>query len=100
MRVCTYTNTRTFTAQINDIQALKAAGIEPKAVGWALVKVFAELMLIQGYIHGDPHPGNAMVRRACAVCACTHGASNRCVYVSVCIKDVYATMPSGIGVVK
>eukprot|EP00200_Dunaliella_tertiolecta_P002129 CAMPEP_0202345886 /NCGR_PEP_ID=MMETSP1126-20121109/4923_1 /ASSEMBLY_ACC=CAM_ASM_000457 /TAXON_ID=3047 /ORGANISM="Dunaliella tertiolecta, Strain CCMP1320" /LENGTH=529 /DNA_ID=CAMNT_0048937235 /DNA_START=217 /DNA_END=1806 /DNA_ORIENTATION=+ len=49
--------------KINDIQALKAAGIEPKAVGWALVKVFAELMLIQGYIHGDPHPGNAMVRR-------------------------------------
>ncbi|KAF5826968.1 hypothetical protein DUNSADRAFT_1655 [Dunaliella salina] len=49
--------------KINDIQALQALGIEPKAVGWALVKVFAELMLIQGYIHGDPHPGNAMVRR-------------------------------------
>jgi len=55
--MCTHTHT-----QINDIAALKAAGIEPKAVGWALVKVFAELMLIQGYIHGDPHPGNAMVR--------------------------------------
>lgn len=48
--------------QINDVAALKAAGIEPRAVGWALVKVFAELMLIQGYVHGDPHPGNAMVR--------------------------------------
>lgn len=47
--------------QINDVPALLALGIQPKAVGWALVKVFAELMLVQGYVHGDPHPGNAMV---------------------------------------
>ena len=62
--------------QINDIAALEAAGIEPRAVGWALVKVFAELMLIQGFIHGDPHPGNAMVRHICRV-----GQIRRCTII-------------------
>ena len=34
----------------------------PHQVGMALVKLFAEMTLIHGYIHGDPHPGNLMVR--------------------------------------
>ena len=50
--------------QINDSQTLKGLGIDPKSVGWALVKVFAELMLIRGFVHGDPHSGNLMVSAA------------------------------------
>ncbi len=47
--------------KIDDVDALRAAGIDPSEVA----KVFAEAMLEQlfghGYFHADPHPGNVFV---------------------------------------
>ncbi|WP_460798182.1 ABC1 kinase family protein [Microbacterium sp. GXF0217] len=47
--------------KINDIEALRAAGIDPHDVA----NVFADVMLDQvfthGFVHADPHPGNIFV---------------------------------------
>ena len=48
--------------KITDKVELRRQNINPRAVGLALVKLFAEMTLIHGYVHGDPHPGNLMVR--------------------------------------
>ncbi|WP_082110172.1 ABC1 kinase family protein [Demequina phytophila] len=47
--------------KITDVDAMHAAGIEPRTVA----KVFAEVMLdqlfVHGFFHADPHPGNIFV---------------------------------------
>ncbi|PNW84595.1 hypothetical protein CHLRE_03g150600v5 [Chlamydomonas reinhardtii] len=49
-------------AKITDVEALTRQGINPRLVGRQLCRLFGELMFLQGYVHGDPHPGNLMVR--------------------------------------
>eukprot|EP00198_Chlamydomonas_reinhardtii_P006337 XP_001695673.1 predicted protein [Chlamydomonas reinhardtii] len=48
-------------AKITDVEALTRQGINPRLVGRQLCRLFGELMFLQGYVHGDPHPGNLMV---------------------------------------
>lgn len=36
-------------------------GIKPIKVAKALVEVFAEMIFVHGFVHGDPHPGNILV---------------------------------------
>ena len=52
-----------FGVQINDLDGLHGLGIDPKAVAKILVETFAAMVFCIGYVHGDPHPGNVMVRR-------------------------------------
>lgn len=47
--------------KLTDVKELRCRGINPHAVGVTLVKLFAELIFLHGYVHGDPHPGNLMV---------------------------------------
>jgi predicted unusual protein kinase regulating ubiquinone biosynthesis (AarF/ABC1/UbiB family) len=47
--------------RIADTDALRAAGIDPRRVGRTLLEVFAEQMLVHGFFHADPHPGNLRV---------------------------------------
>jgi predicted unusual protein kinase regulating ubiquinone biosynthesis (AarF/ABC1/UbiB family) len=47
--------------RIGDVDALRAAGIDPQRVARTLVEVFAEQMLVHGFFHADPHPGNLRV---------------------------------------
>ncbi|KAL6757375.1 ABC1 family-domain-containing protein [Haematococcus lacustris] len=49
-------------AKVNDKADIKQRGINPHAVGRTLVKLFAELTFVHGFMHADPHPGNLMVR--------------------------------------
>jgi aarF domain-containing kinase len=48
--------------KISDKAAMKSRDISPRAVGLQLVKLFGELTMIHGFMHGDPHAGNLMVR--------------------------------------
>ncbi|KAG2391368.1 Protein ACTIVITY OF BC1 COMPLEX KINASE 8 [Vigna angularis] len=41
-----------------DIQAI---GVDPEKVAKSLIQLFAEMIFVHGYIHGDPHPGNILV---------------------------------------
>ncbi|KAK9795900.1 hypothetical protein WJX73_003785 [Symbiochloris irregularis] len=48
--------------KVNDAQALLAAKLWPREVALLLLHAFGEMVFVQGAIHGDPHPGNIIVR--------------------------------------
>jgi predicted unusual protein kinase regulating ubiquinone biosynthesis (AarF/ABC1/UbiB family) len=48
--------------KINDVRALRKAGVDPAWVTHTLVDVFAEQILAHGFFHADPHPGNLLVQ--------------------------------------
>jgi predicted unusual protein kinase regulating ubiquinone biosynthesis (AarF/ABC1/UbiB family) len=48
--------------RIDDLASLRAEGIPFKEVLNALIDFYIEQMLVRGYFHADPHPGNILVR--------------------------------------
>jgi len=48
--------------KINDVRALRRAGVDPAWVTRTLTDVFAEQILGHGFFHADPHPGNLFVQ--------------------------------------
>jgi len=55
---------RVACAQVDDVEGIKAQGINPLKVASLLVEVFAEMVFCHGHLHGDPHPGNVLIRKA------------------------------------
>ncbi|TFD34176.1 ABC1 kinase family protein [Cryobacterium cryoconiti] len=47
--------------KINDVDALRAAGIDPSDVADAFASVMFDQLFVNGYFHADPHPGNIFV---------------------------------------
>ncbi|XWS75349.1 hypothetical protein CRYUN_Cryun01aG0078900 [Craigia yunnanensis] len=47
--------------KVDDVEFLKGMKINPEKVANVLVEVFAEMIFIHGFLHGDPHPGNILV---------------------------------------
>ncbi|KAL9152223.1 hypothetical protein ABFS82_11G107200 [Erythranthe guttata] len=47
--------------KVNDLKFMNQMGISPLEVAKALVDVFAEMIFVHGFLHGDPHPGNILV---------------------------------------
>lgn len=47
--------------KVDDLEFLKEKGINPVKVAKALVELFAEMIFVHGFLHGDPHPGNILV---------------------------------------
>jgi len=47
--------------KINDIDALRAAGIDPAEVAHVFAEVMFDQLFTHGYVHADPHPGNIFV---------------------------------------
>ncbi|TDN92045.1 AarF/UbiB family protein [Microbacterium sp. BK668] len=47
--------------KINDVDALRAAGIDPTAVAHEFAAVMFDQLFRDGYFHADPHPGNIFV---------------------------------------
>jgi predicted unusual protein kinase regulating ubiquinone biosynthesis (AarF/ABC1/UbiB family) len=48
--------------KISHLDALRAANIDPEAVGRRLLEVFFKQLLVDRYFHADPHPGNFLVQ--------------------------------------
>ncbi|XP_062107684.1 uncharacterized protein LOC133818678 isoform X2 [Humulus lupulus] len=48
--------------KVDDVVYLKKHGIDPTKVAKVLVEIFAEMIFVHGFVHGDPHPGNILVR--------------------------------------
>lgn len=46
---------------IDDIEALDAAGIDRAALGRRAATFILDMVLVDGFFHGDPHPGNLLV---------------------------------------
>jgi len=47
--------------KINDVDALRAAGIDPTEVANEFAAVMFDQLFEQGFFHADPHPGNIFV---------------------------------------
>lgn len=47
--------------KITDRARLEAAGIDRGRLTRTLIEAFAEQILVHGFFHGDPHPGNLLV---------------------------------------
>ncbi|XP_019432639.1 PREDICTED: uncharacterized aarF domain-containing protein kinase 1 isoform X2 [Lupinus angustifolius] len=47
--------------KIDDLDFLNQIGVDPEKVAKSLMELFAEMIFVHGYIHGDPHPGNILV---------------------------------------
>ncbi len=48
--------------KINDAEALQAAGVDTEKIATLLVEAFSEQILVRGFFHADPHPGNLLVQ--------------------------------------
>jgi predicted unusual protein kinase regulating ubiquinone biosynthesis (AarF/ABC1/UbiB family) len=47
--------------KINDVEGLRAAGIDPAAVAAEFASVMFDQLFADGFFHADPHPGNIFV---------------------------------------
>ena len=45
----------------DDVAGLRAKGLDPGAVARTITKIFADQILVHGFVHCDPHPGNLLV---------------------------------------
>ena len=50
--------------KISDAEGLRTAKIRPRDVGNVLLDAFARMQYVEGWIHGDAHSGNLLVRPA------------------------------------
>jgi aarF domain-containing kinase len=48
--------------KVSDVEALKRAGIDTRAVAQKLTEVYCEQILRDGFFNADPHPGNILVQ--------------------------------------
>lgn len=49
--------------RLTDLPALQQLGVDPKDLARRLVEIFCDQILIHGFFHADPHPGNILVQR-------------------------------------
>jgi predicted unusual protein kinase regulating ubiquinone biosynthesis (AarF/ABC1/UbiB family) len=47
--------------KVNDLEALRAAGVDMNDYMTRLMRVFNRMILAYGFFHADPHPGNILV---------------------------------------
>ncbi|KAL6219417.1 hypothetical protein ACLB2K_007176 [Fragaria x ananassa] len=47
--------------KVDDVDYLKERKIDPVKVSKVLLEMFAEMIFIHGFVHGDPDPGNILV---------------------------------------
>ncbi len=47
--------------KISDVDAMAAAGLNLAAIGESALRAAMKMLLIDGYFHADPHPGNLIV---------------------------------------
>lgn len=45
-----------------DIEALEAAGVDPRELAKTLYRVYMQQIFIDNFVHADPHPGNLFVK--------------------------------------
>lgn len=47
--------------KISDVEAMRAAGLDVEAIGNAALQAAIKMLLVDGFFHADPHPGNLIV---------------------------------------
>ena len=47
--------------KISDVERLRAAGMDTTHLGSVFIRALIKQVLVDGFFHGDPHPGNVLV---------------------------------------
>jgi len=63
--------------KIGDIQQLEAWGIDRQDLTKRLVELYCKMILVDGYYHADPHPGNILVNQSGEIIILDFGAVAR-----------------------
>ncbi len=61
-------------AKVSDVAKLRALGVDTKDVAIRLVRVYCQMIFVDGIYHADPHPGNVLVRPDGAIVLLDFGA--------------------------
>jgi predicted unusual protein kinase regulating ubiquinone biosynthesis (AarF/ABC1/UbiB family) len=48
--------------RLTDVEALRQLGLDPRDLARRLVELFCDQILVHGFFHADPHPGNILVQ--------------------------------------
>jgi predicted unusual protein kinase regulating ubiquinone biosynthesis (AarF/ABC1/UbiB family) len=60
--------------KINDVAAIEALGVDKKDLARRIVRLFCQMIFVDGVYHADPHPGNILVQRGGAIVLLDFGA--------------------------
>ena len=60
--------------KVSDVRALDALGVDKRDVAERLVRLYCQMIFVDGTYHADPHPGNLLVRRDGAIVLLDFGA--------------------------
>lgn len=63
--------------KINNIQQIDEWGLSRAALTENLVRVYCQMILVDGFYHADPHPGNILVNEAGQIILLDFGAVSR-----------------------
>ncbi|MFZ3172626.1 MAG: AarF/ABC1/UbiB kinase family protein [Carboxydocellales bacterium] len=70
--------------KINDFQALERAGLDQKEIAAKLLACYLRQVLVEGFFHADPHPGNLLISKDGALILLDFGMVGR---VNKAMKD-------------
>ncbi|MBT1077293.1 ABC1 kinase family protein [Geobacter grbiciae] len=63
--------------KVSDTAALDAAGLDRKLIALRGADAFLKMVLIHGFFHGDPHPGNVLILPDNVICLLDYGMVGR-----------------------
>ncbi len=63
--------------KVSDLGRLEEAGLDPLLIGRRGADAFLKMVLVNGFFHGDPHPGNVMILPGNVICLLDYGMVGR-----------------------
>ncbi|HEX9024252.1 MAG TPA: AarF/UbiB family protein, partial [Geobacteraceae bacterium] len=63
--------------KVSDLGKLEQAGLDRRLIGRRGADAFLKMVLVHGFFHGDPHPGNVMILPDNVICLLDYGMVGR-----------------------
>lgn len=63
--------------KVTDYQSLEAAGLDRQEIARRGANAILKMVLVHGFFHGDPHPGNVFILPANVICFLDYGMVGR-----------------------
>jgi ubiquinone biosynthesis protein len=63
--------------KVSDLQALEVAGLDRALIARRGADAFLQMVLVHGFFHGDPHPGNVFILPENTICLLDYGMVGR-----------------------
>ncbi|HEY6837632.1 MAG TPA: AarF/UbiB family protein, partial [Geobacteraceae bacterium] len=63
--------------KVSELSALDAAGLNRRLIAKRGADAFLKMVLVHGFFHGDPHPGNVFILRNDVICLLDYGMVGR-----------------------